>query len=282
MNVDNESGSNQGTSSPGEVGDVHVHEDSNGQGPKPSSYAETFEETDCCVSCHQPWNIVSRARRRYKTTAGPKGSFLPRCEACYSIQIEVFSGRAYNGGRKKPDPPALPSKILSFKAFEDEMRPLGQHKNWTRFSAAINDIWDGDGERIRAISSQIIALVHQHTGYKFISTRLKNTYSNLISTVVLHCTQRDSDKKAAQRLHSDILQAKSEIRMERFPCGGTGKIMFYHQSRHVALHLAHLVSHPSYIGTSIPTQWAKYIMERQDWNPSKVRSVILLRCEVPI
>jgi hypothetical protein len=86
----------------------------------------------------------------------------------------------------------------------------------------------------------------------------------------LRCEQRQTYYRATQRLHSNFVEARADAKMERFPCHGKGKLVFNHHSRQVSLQISHQCCHPPYMNTSIPEKWARYIMERRDWNPATV------------
>ncbi|CAG8756478.1 135_t:CDS:1, partial [Acaulospora colombiana] len=112
-----------------------------------------------CSSCLRSWNVVARARSSRRTKAGPKGTPLPRCEACHWARF-----KSNNRSNRNADLLPQPSKIITFAAFKEEVYLLGQQLDWKSFSAVIFDIWNGDSQDVRAIYSRISALVHEHTG----------------------------------------------------------------------------------------------------------------------
>ncbi|PVF97431.1 hypothetical protein CPB86DRAFT_452309 [Serendipita vermifera] len=226
-----------------------------------------------CISCKQPWDVVTRARRPSKTTAGPKGSLLPRCESCHSTfykKVDAIHRQCVN---RLLEPP---SKVVSVVAFEEELCQLAKQDVWTQFSVAIHDIWKGDDEQMRPVSSRIIALIHVHTGYKFIAACLNPSKDILTTSLLIYCIQRDTAQSAAKRLIPDVHKPKGSAQMEKFPCQGSGKLVFDRKSLQVFLYMSHQSRHPPYTNISIPKKWTEYISERQDWDSDNVPGVPLV------
>ncbi|PVF97427.1 hypothetical protein CPB86DRAFT_451975 [Serendipita vermifera] len=157
--------------------------------------------------------------------------------------------------------PPLPSGSLSSTLLEDKLRILGQQPDHIELSMIIDNIWKGEKKEIRDAYLQITALIHAHTGYKFVATTRKYSEKQLVTTMNLHCIQRDTDHQAAQRLR--CRRPKMRI-TERFECHGKAKMTFDHRSRQISLQIVHYKRHPPYMNTSLPTKWAQYVFDRQN------------------
>ncbi|PVF97430.1 hypothetical protein CPB86DRAFT_826498 [Serendipita vermifera] len=214
-----------------------------------------------CISCLHPWSVVSRARTTRKTKTGPKGNLLPRCEECHWEKY-----RRTNYPYPKTDLLPRPSKLITFVAFKEEMRLLGQRPDWRQFDAAISDLWKGDSEEIRSVCSQISDLIHEHTGYKFIPQHAKGYIKGALQVrVCLSCKQRETCRRPVRNPNQEISKTDNRYPIQEFPCEGKGTIIFTHQSRQVFVQLSHQTGHPPYMQTNIPGKWVKFIIKRYDW-----------------
>ncbi|CAG8699748.1 440_t:CDS:2, partial [Acaulospora colombiana] len=210
---------------------------------------EGVQEPTCCISCNKSWDIVSPARRIYPSAAGPKGSLMSRCEGCHSERMTSRKEKILVNKEEIDDLPPLSSNAVSWEQFQDNVHRLGQQPDQIRFSAVISDLWDGGNEEIHDVGSQIMTIIFQWTGYKFISKK-----NPLTTTIKLICTQREPQRKATQSHQLNGLTAENDSQVDTFPCRGAGRITFDFRS----------------CRASIPTKWTQYILERQTWNPNRL------------